>query len=709
MVRNRLCLLGAVMLVAACSDRITTPTPPGIEALIRDGSSGVPGVNPHFFFLWPIRPFNVQLPKLAPFNPGLSPVVEICKWNAAKTACAMVRQITMTTGSPLLDRIHVLPDHEEYAVLWVAKNLILGQTYRIRVLVGGAELGYADLDVVKTINEFLKYPDRANFVPVLQNFILPIRFRIEDGALLFAATGVDGCRPGRDCAEAVLDPTKDNIVITKNQKAGIFIPQGAFLEPITLVIEEQTERPCILPSNLALPQFTANRTGCYLYKRFPSTVALQKDLIVGMCVDIGGLTHAQADRLQIFRFDTEGDGEPVSVLDNASAFFLTCDATRPRGLGALFNGLSALFAPRPLHAATSAALIHLGVGGVCALRKCLSAPVFTWGIPGTVTKHSADPQTAAPGNPVAAPPSVLVTDLGDSPQPLAGVTVTFQVTGVGGTISALDGPAGTTVVLTTNSSGIASLDSWTLGSTAGSYGVQALVAGAAGSPVTFSASTVSGLLLHYTFDGNVNNTGLLTGFDGTATNVTFPAGKFSQAIKFDGTAGTGAILTGTRTVFGSGSKWTISLWFREDAPAKAEALLWRFRGSGQGWETYHGVAEPGQRLITCSDGGCLSLFPATDAWHNLVYRYDGPSPTVGAPVDIYVDGAFAGRINDSATPLVLVGSGVTDIRMGNAAGILGPSLFYMDDFRVYNQVFTDADQCVVVVGGTWSNNVCTLP
>ena len=95
-------------------------------------------------------------------------------------------------------------------------------------------------------------------------------------------------------------------------------------------------------------------------------------------------------------------------------------------------------------------------------------------------------------------------------------------------------------------------------------------------------------------------------------------------------------------------------------------------------------------------------------WHNVVYRYDAPSTDVGAPVQIYVDGILAGQIdNDAAIPLV--GAGVADIRLGNFVGLLGPSLFYIDEFRVYNQVFSLAEQCTAVIGGTWTGENCVMP
>jgi hypothetical protein len=263
--------------------------------------------------------------------------------------------------------------------------------------------------------------------------------------------------------------------------------------------------------------------------------------------------------------------------------------------------------------------------------------------------------------------------------------------------------------------GIATFSNVLVNGTCTGARVAATAGGGAGGAFTFPTivsapfdivPAVTGLLLRYQFDGNVDNTGLLSGYNGTATSVSYPDGKFGQAIKFDGTTATGATLAGTAGAFATGSKWTISLWFREDAPPKTESLLWRFRGETQGFESYHGVTAA--LLTTCSDGGCFSFSPGVGVWHNVIYRYNAPSEEVGAPIDIYVDGALAGQITNG-TSIPLVGSGVTDIRIGNAGDILGPSLFYMDEFRVYNQVFTVAAQCTGIIGGTWTGESCTMP
>jgi adhesin/invasin len=111
-------------------------------------------------------------------------------------------------------------------------------------------------------------------------------------------------------------------------------------------------------------------------------------------------------------------------------------------------------------------------------------------VAGTATKISANAgngQSATVGTAVATPPSVLVTDANNNP--VAGVAVTFAVTGGGGSVT---GPTSTT-----NASGIAAAGNWTLGTTPGTNTLTATSAGLSGSPVTFTATGLLGAAAKY--------------------------------------------------------------------------------------------------------------------------------------------------------------------------------------------------------------------
>jgi hypothetical protein len=103
----------------------------------------------------------------------------------------------------------------------------------------------------------------------------------------------------------------------------------------------------------------------------------------------------------------------------------------------------------------------------------------------SIAAHSVITQSAPLATAVRAPPSVLVRD--ESGTPVKGMTVTFAVIGGGGTVL----PA-TPVV--TDSSGIATVESWTLAGRPGANVLSATATGSdiAGNPVRFVAIGLPG-------------------------------------------------------------------------------------------------------------------------------------------------------------------------------------------------------------------------
>lgn len=96
----------------------------------------------------------------------------------------------------------------------------------------------------------------------------------------------------------------------------------------------------------------------------------------------------------------------------------------------------------------------------------------------TLEANSATTITSPPSAPVTEPPSVIVKDAdGDV---ITGATVTFAVTSGGGTV--------TGATQTTNSAGVATVGSWTLGSVPGTNTLTASVSGL--TPLVFTASSI---------------------------------------------------------------------------------------------------------------------------------------------------------------------------------------------------------------------------
>ncbi len=114
----------------------------------------------------------------------------------------------------------------------------------------------------------------------------------------------------------------------------------------------------------------------------------------------------------------------------------------------------------------------------------IPAVVFTAtaGNLGTMAFNAGNNQAAMVGTAVPTAPSVVVRDGAGNPVP--GLSVTFTVTGGGGTVG--------TATATTSASGVASAGSWVLGPTAGPNTLTASVAGITAAPVSFRGTGCSG-------------------------------------------------------------------------------------------------------------------------------------------------------------------------------------------------------------------------
>jgi hypothetical protein len=99
----------------------------------------------------------------------------------------------------------------------------------------------------------------------------------------------------------------------------------------------------------------------------------------------------------------------------------------------------------------------------------------------TVVVNGGNNQAALAGVAVPTAPSVLVRDLSNNP--LAGVSVTFSVTGGGGNLTGAS--------TTTNASGVATVGSWVMGSPGALNTLSATAAGAS-TPAAFTAAGCSG-------------------------------------------------------------------------------------------------------------------------------------------------------------------------------------------------------------------------
>ncbi len=175
--------LGAL---AACAE---SPTSGRFDPsfLISDGAH-MHG-NPHFYFLPPMVP---QPATSGTPNGSLSPTVTVCEFTT--TCVATIARFTMTSGTAS-EVVRFDAASGSYIVNWHTDQCITGactldpaKTYRIRILVGLVELGFADVDVVSNGSQ-LKNVQTDQYIGLVDGRTLPIKFRIEQGALAVVGTG----------------------------------------------------------------------------------------------------------------------------------------------------------------------------------------------------------------------------------------------------------------------------------------------------------------------------------------------------------------------------------------------------------------------------------------------------------------------------------------------------------------------------------------
>ena len=166
--------------VLSCTPEATAPharANPGTAGFaISDAVHG--GGRAGFYFLPPLVP----QPATGVFDNTLAPVVEVCEWT---TSCGtVIARFTTTTGTGGAT-VAALGDH--YAVNWKTDVCASGpcsldpaKTYRIRILVGGGEAGFADVDVVANGSQ-LKNVQTNEYIGLLNGRTLPVKFRIEVG------------------------------------------------------------------------------------------------------------------------------------------------------------------------------------------------------------------------------------------------------------------------------------------------------------------------------------------------------------------------------------------------------------------------------------------------------------------------------------------------------------------------------------------------
>ena len=171
----------------------------------------------------------------------------------------------------------------------------------------------------------------------------------------------------------------------------------------------------------------------------------------------------------------------------------------------------------------------------------------------TLTANSSTSLTGTAGTAVATPPSVLVRD--QSGNPMSGVPVGFNVASGGGSL--------TGAAAVTNSSGVATVGGWTLGTAVGTHTVVASTGSL--TPVTFTATAAAGAAASITKTAGDAQTATAGSAVAIAPSVTVKDANGNlvagAAVTFSVSAGGGAVTGGSQTTNSSGvataGGWTL--------------------------------------------------------------------------------------------------------------------------------------------------------
>jgi len=178
--RYRAPVLFAAMFAAACLGD-STPTQPGLPSaeVALSMLDGTNGGNDHLYFLPPLAP---EPSLLGSFDESLPVVVEICDLNAGGCELGVEPLARFTRDGPDADYVRVDEEEFHYIVTWRTSkyDVAVGRSYRVRVLVGGLELGYVELLIVDPGAE------AGDPRHVALGQAVPVKFWIQQGAVHLA-------------------------------------------------------------------------------------------------------------------------------------------------------------------------------------------------------------------------------------------------------------------------------------------------------------------------------------------------------------------------------------------------------------------------------------------------------------------------------------------------------------------------------------------
>ena len=238
--RSPLALLSALLLaVVSCSRDIAAPQSRNGQSLgARSGnpasviSDGARGGNAHFFWLPPL----VSAPTYSgESDPDATPTVVVCELRSSGAGCGQVIA-SFARGGSTADAITYDPTSQQYHVNWKTDQCLDGpcaldpnKTYRLRVLVGSYELGFADVDVVSSASQ-LRNVATGQYIGLVEGRTLPIKFRVEKGAAAVVKKG-----------EAMKMEVKGGVLATDDGSVALQVPEGALTVEKSITVSSVSE------------------------------------------------------------------------------------------------------------------------------------------------------------------------------------------------------------------------------------------------------------------------------------------------------------------------------------------------------------------------------------------------------------------------------------------------------------------------------------
>ncbi|HVC87411.1 MAG TPA: Ig-like domain-containing protein [Gaiellaceae bacterium] len=361
----------------------------------------------------------------------------------------------------------------------------------------------------------------------------------------------------------------------------------------------------------------------------------------------------------------------------------------------------------------------------------------------TIAVNGGDSQSATVGTTVATAPSVAVTDAYGNP--VAGVSVTFAVGTGGGSATGL--------TPTTNAAGVATVGSWTLGTTAGANTLTATSGSLTGSPVTFTATGVADAAASMAVNGGDAQTTTVGSAVATAPSVlvTDVHGNPVQSatVTFSVGSGGGSVTGGSTTTNASGvatvGSWTLgtgagantltvtsaglaSVTINATGTAAAAATIAISTGDNQSATVGTNVALAPAVAVTDAYGNPVAGVPVTFAVASGGGSGTGLSATTAAngiaTVGSWALGTAAGANTFTATSGSLSGSPLTFNATGTAGSIdhlvlspattsvsadVGTASFTAEGRDVYGNSLGDVTSSTTftITGGSCTAAACT--